>query len=52
MKDTSKIEQEEALLLTIEKLLDINYKILEITDERLSDLEDQVFLERQKKKGN
>jgi len=46
------LENAEACLRATEKLLDVNYKILEIIDVRLTELEDQVeSLENQKKKG-
>jgi len=50
MKDTSKVEQEEAFLETIKKLLHTNYLILELLDHRLVELED--WGDQEKKKGN
>jgi hypothetical protein len=52
MKEPSKIEQQEALLNAIEKLLDINYEILRVVDARLTVLEDHIDLETKKRKGN
>ena len=41
----------ESLLRTTEKLLDLIHKIFEVTDVRLTELENQVEL-LEKKKGN
>jgi len=57
MKDKSTVEQQEntreAFTRVLLDLVHVNYKILEIIDERLTGLEDQVeLLKNKKKKGN
>ena len=56
MKDKSTIEQEEKprgelFIDLIEKLLDTNYLMLELLDQRLTTLEDQIDFECSKKEG-
>ena len=55
MKGNSTVQQkeniEEGYVRVLERLLGVNFKILEIIDMRLTELEDQVEL-LEKKKGN
>jgi len=51
MTEQLKEDHREALLNTIEALIDINYKILELLDRRLTTLEDYVDFDS-KKEGN